>query len=216
MKIKKYNPEETRIMRFVKSDAEIRLSAQGSGSKGTEENPYIIGEYISLYLSGEWEGGYVEGVGYVGKEQNSIDFHASEDWDRYFSNVFSFLNTSVIFPSGISLPKETGSSKSDEQGYDYNQRTISYSFVIDGVFFDLRVCIINCIAIVATTATSSKELHDEDYCLSGNGWSVDLTSCSYTSDGGRFKYTFYSVAIPYKDNETVKLYSKKSGESFIL
>lgn len=217
MEIKKYSLNEINVMRFVKSDAEIRLSAAENGSKGTKDNPYVIGEYISLYLNGMWEGGYVEGIGYVGKDQSSVVFHSSEDWDGYFSDVFSFLNTSVEMPSGISLPKQYGSSKSGDQGYDYSQRTENISCVLGGVFFDIRICIVNYIAIISTTATSySVKLKDGDFCFAGNGWSVDLITTGYSTDGQNYKYTFRTVVIPYRENEDAILCNKNGGDHIKL
>lgn len=41
-------------------------SNDGSAAKGTSGNPYTQEEFDALFDAGEWKGGYVEGVGYVG------------------------------------------------------------------------------------------------------------------------------------------------------
>lgn len=47
-----------------------------SGSKGTANNPYTYEEFDRMVEAGTWNGGYVEGMGYV---LPTVDVWASSD-----------------------------------------------------------------------------------------------------------------------------------------
>lgn len=60
-----------KIIRIYKPQA-----LSGSGSKGTASNPYTQDEFDHMVESGTWNGGYVEGMGYV---LPTVDVWASSD-----------------------------------------------------------------------------------------------------------------------------------------
>lgn len=118
MKIEKYKPNENVPLHFVRSDGEDRLGTKGGNGKGTEDNPYTLGEYITMYLSDSWEGGYVENMGYIGKDAHSLTFPESSEFDlwSYFSSVFSFLSNSEISSSDISMSTSREENNGEDKG----------------------------------------------------------------------------------------------------
>ena len=54
--------ELAKVMPIV--DAKEQLMFVGGGD-GSQMSPYTYAEYNSLYISGNWKGGYVEGNGYI-------------------------------------------------------------------------------------------------------------------------------------------------------
>lgn len=192
MKIKKYEPNGKKIIRVVKSDDEVRLSSSSNGDKGSEQNPYSLGEYITLFLSGEWNGGYVEGVGYVGKEQSAVSFSAT-DWNLYFSSVFSFLSLSqpYSFPSGGANVSHMSSGNTN------NSKTIHSEFYLENTYFDVRVCVLNGTAFITISATSKSEINDREFYIQSGQDSNYLIITSQSSDGENYKYSFGAVSVLY-------------------
>ncbi len=199
MKIEKYKPNENEVIRFIKNDDEARLSASNNGDRGTEGNPYSLGEYLAMYFNNTWEGGFVENLGYVGKDQSKVSFpdYSSEfDWWSYFSGVFSFLPSSQIFPPDTSLP--VSNSDDGHNGYDYSPRTEFITVMINGIFFDFRLCIINQTAITAVTARSPIQLYDGDFYMSNGEQKVYLKIRDYSNDGIYWKYNFQQMILNYR------------------
>ena len=90
-----------------------RSSQSGSASpKGSVSNPYTQEEYYDVLDSGEpWDGGYVEGLGYVAPDVYIDGSLGSDPWDS-FSNPWDYpaSSESSSFSSSTSHPSG-GSSR---------------------------------------------------------------------------------------------------------
>lgn len=143
MKLKKYNLNGDTINKAIRSDSEMSLYYETN--KGTESNPYTIMEYADLMQGGQWTGGYVQNIGYIGKNDfvlasdstsNSIDLVATSfDFDQYLSSVFSFLYKS----SNISFPTSSSNQSSQNPYSDGSSLDIKkYEIVVDGLLFRIK------------------------------------------------------------------------------
>lgn len=213
MEIKKYNPQGKSIISFTKSEQEMRIGSN-DGSKGSEDNPYLLGEYIALYLKGEWTGGYVEGIGYVGKDQSCVSFPSTSeiDWEKYFSSVFSFLSCSQALPSGITIPSASKSNDNNTK-YDYQAGSKYRSVMMDGVHFDFRFLIVQGWATVSCSATSSREIRNNEFFIDCSNLKIDLNVYNESCDGYYKKYTFQTFSFSYMQGDSIALCNRYSGES---
>lgn len=210
MKIEKYNPKGLNESRIVKSESEmVIIAASGGNEKGTLSNPYTVTEYIYLYLHGAWSGGYVENAGYVGKDDNYIEF-SEFDMDSYFSDVFAFLSRDPN-SSGFSLPVISSSNSSASAGTSKNHSTDgqpdgttsveSKTVILDGVIFDVRLVKETGWMLVSIAANTKKQaiqdgLYSLGYIVDGTKHEVDLCVDGYSSDGNYIRIIFKVVIIP--------------------
>lgn len=216
MKIEKYRPNEKEIINFIKSDDELRLSASSNSGKGTKDMPYTLGEYIIMYLQNNWEGGYVEGIGYVEKDQSSVSF-PDFNWESYFSDIFSFLSDSQMFPSGFSLPASNSSNISNNSSNisnnSINAHTEYRTVMLDGIIFDSRILILNNIALLSISATTNRELRNDEFYILIDNQEIGLVTDNYTFDGTIRKYIFPQIRVMYSNRVSL---CKKNGECVLL
>lgn len=200
MKIEKYKPDKNAPLHFIKSDGEARLSSKGDNSKGTEDNPYTLGEYITMYLSNSWEGGYVENMGYIGKDENSLTFPESSEFDlwSYFSSVFSFLSRSEFSSSDISLSTSSAENNGEDHGNnDYKPHTGYRSMVLDGIFVEVKLLRYNGWAVASITATSYESLHENEIYVTDGEHEYWLSPIEYNTDGTYKKYNLGQIPLRY-------------------
>ncbi|MFB9897883.1 hypothetical protein [Hallella seregens] len=209
MKIKNYSLHDKAAMQFVKSDDEIRMNASANNdAKGTEEHPYELGEYITLFLNGEWEGGYVSPVGYISKDQSSITFPSTSefDWDQYFSSVFGFLSNSNTYSFDISSSSSSTSETSDEtQSFDYNAQMVNISVSIGSAWFNFNILIMGRTAIISASATTRDKIENGEFRLKVDHWTIGLYIDSSSTIGNYQKYKFKKIHIPYSEDKAIYL-----------
>ena len=116
--------------------SEDDTTSSSSSSKGTQENPYTLGEFVLLLGNGLWSGGYVSGLGYVskddfketsegleedyGSESASVKRYAHGfDLESHMQNEFSFMNTSASESASSSSDSSSSGSSSNGNSSDH-------------------------------------------------------------------------------------------------
>lgn len=232
MKIKKYNPQEETVMHFIKSDAEDYLTmVANSGDKGSEEDPYSLIEFAILIKERKWTGGYVFGLGYVGRDEYVISpdsasdsillYHSPFDLESYMSSVFSFLSRPDGFSYPISVPDKNGSASSSDStstggNGNANKETQLevHEVFIGNCVFEFSFFIFDGVAVVSA---ASKYYEKQDFkkhkfllqIFGSNGkrWELYLGIKKEEKDGsGYVKYTFSDMLIPYVNDGSYEVY----------
>ena len=76
-----------KLKRYTEEDLAraFRTNSAAVGAKGSYTNPYTVAEMDAMREAGTWEGGFVEGLGYVAKDHiveagSSSSGSSSENW----------------------------------------------------------------------------------------------------------------------------------------
>lgn len=101
-----------------------QVQSNNNGTKGTINNPYSQEEFNSMVSAGNWQGGYVEGMGYV---TPTVDIFGTSDsetsdsdswndpFDSYPSNPFDTSNDSTPTTGGGGNNNTGGNGQGEEE-----------------------------------------------------------------------------------------------------
>lgn len=110
----------------------VSAASDGAAPKGSASNPYTYQEFEAMADNGTWEGGYVEGYGYVdkgvtisGSSEDSEDSYSWEDtWSSLPSDPFYDFGSWSDTASGSNNGETSGANT--DSGYNSSDKKNPY------------------------------------------------------------------------------------------
>lgn len=103
----------TKILKKVQLSAEQSTPKSADPTKGTQTNPYTQVEMASLQEEGTWNGGYVEGMGYIVPMMEILDSSGS-DVNPYIQGIHVFNFSKIII---VAYPAAGNNANFTATGY---------------------------------------------------------------------------------------------------